>query len=74
MTPTTRKPAEPVLVEDLRPIRRDQPDQDQVMAALAQADTLVTMVIKGDGRASKSALELARTLHDLKRAGVRWDR
>jgi uncharacterized protein YhfF len=35
--------------------------------ALAQADDLVTLVIKGDGKASRSALDLARTLHDLKR-------
>lgn len=35
--------------------------------ALAQADDLVTLVIKGDGKASRAALDLARTLHDLKR-------
>jgi hypothetical protein len=35
--------------------------------ALAQADDLVTLVIRGDGKASRSALDLARTLHDLKR-------
>lgn len=35
--------------------------------ALAQADNLVTLVIKGDGGAHRTALEVARTLHDLKR-------
>ncbi len=34
---------------------------------LAQADDLVTLVIKGDGSASKSALLVARSLYDLKR-------
>ena len=35
--------------------------------ALEQADNLVTLVIKGDSRSSRAALELARTLHDIKR-------
>lgn len=35
--------------------------------ALLQADDLVTMVVKGDGKATRSALDLARTLSDLKR-------
>lgn len=35
--------------------------------ALQQADDLVTMVIKCDGGASRSALLVARTLNDLKR-------
>lgn len=35
--------------------------------ALAQADDLVTLVIRGDGGASRSALLVARSLSDLKR-------
>jgi len=35
--------------------------------ALAQTDDLVTLVIKGDGSASLSALLVARSLYDLKR-------
>jgi len=35
--------------------------------ALAQTDDLVTLVIKGDGSASRSALLVARSLYDLKR-------
>lgn len=37
-----------------------------VTRALEQADHLVTLVIKGDGHASRAALDLARTLYDLK--------
>ncbi len=35
--------------------------------ALAQADDLVTLVIRGDGGASRAALLVARSLSDLKR-------
>lgn len=38
-----------------------------VNQALNQADALVTQVIKGDGSAHRAALDLARTLHDLRR-------
>ena len=35
--------------------------------ALDQADGLVTAVIKGDPKVNRSALEVARTLNDLRR-------
>lgn len=35
--------------------------------ALVQADDLVTMIIKSDGGTTRAALNLARTLSDLKR-------
>lgn len=38
-----------------------------VNQALSQADALVTQVIKGEPNTHRGALELARTLHDLKR-------
>ncbi len=47
-----------------------QLDEDKVnlvSRVLQQADDLVTMVIKGDGKAVRSALDLARTLSDIRR-------
>lgn len=50
-----------------------QLDEDKltlVADALAKADELVTLVIKGDGRATRFALDLARVLSDIKRKNV----
>lgn len=45
----------------------DEEQMRLMTEALAQADDLVTLVISCDCKASRSALDLARTLHDLKR-------
>lgn len=49
------------------PVTIDEERFRLMTEALDQADALVTLVIKGDGSAHRTALAVAKTLSDLKR-------